>query len=151
MAGDNRRPAMPELAVRPSRNSVPAGVCTPSRLAFALQNIVVVDYGTGMTKKELNQWAQMHDLAENRKKALADEYDEAGRCRANEDPCKANGMSATGRQQEPGFVYGKDVRAVTCPKAARGESAVYELLLSETTRGALGDPSDPAGSIPSRG
>ena len=83
---------------------------------------------------ELNQWAQMHDPAENRKKALADERDEAGRVRPNREPCKANGMLGKfgAGSKSAGFVYGKDVRAITCPEVSRGNSPVYELLLSET-------------------
>ena len=84
-----------------------------------------------MTKKQLNQWAQMHDPAEGRKEALASEATGP----ANSEPCKANGVLGKfgAGSKSAGFVYGKDVRAVTCADAGRGKAnIVYELLLSET-------------------
>ena len=104
-----------------------------------LQQIIIVDNGPGMTFQQVAEWAQMANPADARK-------DNIENSDSLHEPCKANGVLGKFGMgsKKAGFIYGRNVRCVTCHTDLIGKSAkdsnhdVYELLLSEANFEAAG-------------
>ena len=92
-----------------------------------LHSIIVLDYGPGMSEKQLGQWAEMAHSKAERSSALAEEVEMQGH-----STCHADGQLGRFGQgsKAAGFVYGTDVRAVTSHEEGLESGSIYELLLS---------------------